>query len=126
MIELTFLKELMLIKQGNQMRVIVVNIGIFLNKGFKFQTHVCNRCHDLLMMSVNLSDIAVILKVKSAGYFFIISGIHRWGHKLNAKYRFDRKKWNIIKHKSLFSHIKMCEEILLLTCMIIIKLNHYI
>ena len=47
MIELTFLKELMLIKQGNQMRVIVVNIGIFLNKGFKFQTHVCNRCHDL-------------------------------------------------------------------------------
>ena len=126
MIELTFLKELMLIKQGNQMRVIVVNIGIFLNKGFKFQTHVCNRCHDLLMMSVNLSDIAVILKVKSAGYFFIISGIHRWGHKLNAKYWFDRKKWNIIKHKSLFSHIKMCEEILLLTCMIIIKLNHYI
>ena len=77
MIELTFLKELMLIKQGNQMRVIVVNIGIFLNKGFKFQTHVCNRCHDLLMISVNLSDIAIILKFKSAGYFFIISGIHR-------------------------------------------------
>ena len=26
----------------------------FLNKCFKFQPNVCNRCHDLLMMSVNL------------------------------------------------------------------------
>ena len=32
----------------------------FLNKGFKFQPNVCNRCHDLLMMSVNLSDIAIL------------------------------------------------------------------
>ena len=30
----------------------------FLNKGFKFQRYVCNRCHDLLMMSMNLSNIA--------------------------------------------------------------------
>ena len=29
----------------------------FLNKGFKFQRYVCNRCHDLLM-SMNLSNIA--------------------------------------------------------------------
>ena len=29
----------------------------FLNKGFKFQAYLCNRCHDLLMISVNLSDI---------------------------------------------------------------------
>ena len=26
----------------------------FLNKGFKFQPYVCNRCHDLLMMSMNI------------------------------------------------------------------------
>ena len=32
----------------------------FLNKGFKFQPHICNRCHDLLMMFVNLSDIAIL------------------------------------------------------------------
>ena len=31
-----------------------------LNYSFKFQTNVCNRCHDLLMMSVNLSDIAIL------------------------------------------------------------------
>ena len=30
----------------------------FLNKGFKFQRYECNRCHDLLMMSMNLSNIA--------------------------------------------------------------------
>ena len=28
----------------------------FLNKGFKFQTYVRNKCHDLLMMSMNLSE----------------------------------------------------------------------
>ena len=37
----------------------------FLNKGFKFQTYVCNRSHDLLMMSMNLDNIA-ILKIKNA------------------------------------------------------------
>ena len=31
-----------------------------LNKGFKFKSNVCNRCHDLVMMSMNLSDIAIL------------------------------------------------------------------
>ena len=31
---------------------------------------------------------------------------------LLAEYRFDQKKWNIIKHKNLWSHIKMSKEIL--------------
>ena len=31
---------------------------------------------------------------------------------LLAEYRFDQKKWNIIKHKNLWSHIKMNKEIL--------------
>ena len=35
----------------------------FLNKGFKFQPNVCNRCLDLLMMSMNRSDIALIVSV---------------------------------------------------------------
>ena len=39
----------------------------FLNKGFQLQPNVCNRCHDLLMMSINLSDIA-ILNIRSADY----------------------------------------------------------
>ena len=32
----------------------VCHYWYFLNKGFKFQTNVCNRCHDLLMMSMTL------------------------------------------------------------------------
>ena len=36
----------------------------FLCYSFKFQPNVCNRCHDLITMSMNLSDIA-ILKIKS-------------------------------------------------------------
>ena len=59
MAELTFLKELMLIKQVHQKSMIFVTIGIFLIKGFKFQPNVCNRCHDLLIMSVNIRDIAI-------------------------------------------------------------------
>ena len=31
----------------------------FFSKGFKFQPNVCSRCHDLLMMSMNLCGIAV-------------------------------------------------------------------
>ena len=31
----------------------------FLNYSFKFQPNVRKRCHDLLMMSMNLSDIAI-------------------------------------------------------------------
>ena len=48
----------------------------FLNKGFKFQANVCNGCHDLLMMSMNLSDIA-ILHIKGSDYCCIISGISK-------------------------------------------------
>ena len=39
----------------------------FLNYGFKFQPNFCNRCHDLLMISMSLSDIA-ILSIKGSDY----------------------------------------------------------
>ena len=48
----------------------------FLNKDFKFQPNVCNRCHVLLMMYMNLSDIS-ILNTKGSGYCCIISGISK-------------------------------------------------
>ena len=64
MIELTFLKELMLTKQVHQNSVSICQHWYFLSKGFKFQPIVCNRCHDLLMMSINHRDIA-ILNIKS-------------------------------------------------------------
>ena len=46
----------------------------FLDKGFKFQPNVYNVCHDVLIMSMNLSDIA-ILNNKSAVFRCIISDI---------------------------------------------------
>ena len=48
----------------------------FLNKGFKFQTNVCSRCHDLLMISMNLSDIA-ISNIKGSSFHCIISKISK-------------------------------------------------
>ena len=44
----------------------------FLNYSFKFQPNFCNRCHDLLMMSINLSDIA-ILNIKGSGSRCMVS-----------------------------------------------------
>ena len=44
----------------------------FLSYSLKFQPNVCNRCHDLLMTSMNLSDIA-ILDIKGSNYCSIIS-----------------------------------------------------
>ena len=34
----------------------------FLNNGFKFQPNACNRFHDLLMISMDLSNIAILIK----------------------------------------------------------------
>ena len=48
----------------------------FLNYSFKFQPNVCNRCHDLLMMPINLSNIA-ILNIKDSDYCCIISLISK-------------------------------------------------
>ena len=48
----------------------------FLNDSFKFQPNVCNSCHDLLMMSINLRVIA-ILNINGSDYRFIISLISR-------------------------------------------------
>ena len=54
----------------------VCHYWYFLNFSFKFQPNVCNRCHDLLKMSMNLSDIA-ILNIKGSNYRCIISLISK-------------------------------------------------
>ena len=48
----------------------------FLNFSFKFQPNVCKRCQDFIMMSMNLSDIA-ILNIKGSDYRCIISLIRK-------------------------------------------------
>ena len=48
----------------------------FLNKGFKFQPNVCNWCHNLFMMFMTLSDIAVF-NIKGSDYRCFITGISK-------------------------------------------------
>ena len=76
MTELKFLKELMLIKQVHQKECDICHYWYFLNYSFKFQINACNRCHDLLMMSMSLSNIA-ILNIKGSDYRCIISLISK-------------------------------------------------
>ena len=77
-----------------------------------FQQNVCKRCHHLLMMSMNLSDIA-ILNIKRSDYCCIFSLISK-NETINLMQNADltEKKRSIIKHENLLSHIKIGKEIL--------------
>ena len=66
----------MLIRQTDKKSAIFLTIDIFINKGFKFQQNICNRCHYLLMMSMNLSNIA-ILNFRGTSYCCINCGISK-------------------------------------------------
>ena len=99
-IELTFLKGLILTKQKHQKSVIIVTIGI---KGFKLQLNVCNRCHDLLMMSVNLSDTA-ILNTESANYRCIKSRLSKT-EAINLMQNADLNKKSRTSQNITYYHI---------------------
>ena len=75
MIELKFLKVLILIRQVHQKGEIFVTIGI-LQKKVSYFNLVFNDCHHVLMMSINLNDI-VILNIKGADYCCIINRISK-------------------------------------------------
>ena len=63
-------------RQAHQKSVTFITIGIFFDKGFRFQTDVCNWCHDVLMMSMNFSNIA-ILNINGADHRCIINRISK-------------------------------------------------
>ena len=48
----------------------------FFNHGFKFQDSVCNGCHDLMMLCLNISCIAIVI-VKDVNYHCIICDISK-------------------------------------------------
>ena len=48
----------------------------FFNRGFKFLDYVCNGCHDLTMLNVDISDTAIIT-VKNVDYRCIIRNISK-------------------------------------------------
>ena len=71
-----FPKKFMLIKTSASKECDVCHYWYFLNYSSTFQPNICNRCHDLLVMSINLSDIA-ILNIKGPNYRCIISLISK-------------------------------------------------
>ena len=50
----------------------------FFNHGLKFQDYVCNGCHNLTMLSINIIDIAIIT-IKKFNYCWIIHNISKSG-----------------------------------------------
>ena len=55
---------------------IICYFWYFLDKGFKFQPSTCNRSRDVLIMSMNLNDSA-ILNIYGVGYRCIINEISK-------------------------------------------------
>ena len=61
---------------------------LFKDVGFKFQEHICNRCHDLLTMVYSLQNI-VILSEKGATFRCLLMGINK-NKTLNNSVTCDR------------------------------------
>ena len=68
-------KEIDLTKSNKSKEYIICHYLSF-NNGFKFQDYICNGCHDLIMLSVNISGIA-IFTVKNVDYGCIIHNISK-------------------------------------------------
>ena len=74
MIELYHVKVLILKKTSASKESIICHYWHFLDKRFKFQLDVSTWCHDVSMMYMNLSNIA-ISNTHSVDYRCIINGI---------------------------------------------------
>ena len=63
----------------------------FKDVGFKFEEHVCNKCHDLLMIAYSLKDIA-ILSAKGVTFSCILMSISKNDglRRLNNSVIYDR------------------------------------
>ena len=63
----------------------------FKDIGFKFEEHVCNKCHDLSTMAYSLKNVA-ILSAKGATFRFFLMGISKNEvlKRLNNSVTYDR------------------------------------
>ena len=66
----------------------------FLDKGFKFQPNVYNGCCNVLMMSMNLSNIAII-NIQGVDYCCIIDGISK-SEAINLMQNIDLTEKSVI------------------------------
>ena len=67
------------------------NYCFFKDNGFKFEKHVCNKCHDLLTIGYSLKDIA-LLNAKGATFRCLLMGISKNEvlKRLNNSVTYDR------------------------------------
>ena len=72
----------------------------FKDFGFKFEEHLCNRCHDLLTMAHSLKNI-VILSAKRTTFRYLLMGAckNEGLNKLNNLVTYDRGVLALIKHQ---------------------------
>ena len=68
-------KGIDLTKSNNSKECMICHYWFF-NHGVKFQDSVCDGCHDLIILSVNISNIAIIT-VKNIDYRCIIHNISK-------------------------------------------------
>ena len=58
-------------KTSASKQCIICHYWYFLDKGIKLQLEVCNGCHNVLMMSMNINDIA-ILNIHAVDYHSLL------------------------------------------------------
>ena len=64
-----------IVKSSNSKECVICHYWFF-NHGFEFQDTVCNGCHDLNILCLNLSDIAIVT-VKGFDYSYISNYISK-------------------------------------------------
>ena len=78
-------------KTNTSRKCVLCHYSFFEDVGFKFEEHVCNRCHDLLPMAYSLKNIA-ILSANGATFRCLLMGTSKNEalKKLNNSVTYDR------------------------------------
>ena len=82
-----------LAKSNNSKKCMICHYWFF-NRRFKFQDSVCNGCHVLTILSVNVSDIAVIT-IKNVDYHCVTHNISQ-SKAINLLENYDPKNGGYI------------------------------
>ena len=101
-----------LAKSNNSKECMICHYWIF-NHGFNFQDHVRNGCHDLTMLSVNISNIAIIT-VKNVDYRCII-------HNISKSEAINLSKNSILEDCGIYKEILPIFFFFYLFCLLYIK-----
>ena len=65
------LSEGIYLAKSNNSKECIIHRYRFFNQGWKFQDSICNGCHNLTMLSINITNVAIVT-VKNVDYFCII------------------------------------------------------